>query len=191
MSKNIPTGRRNGRPPKPVEVHRRNGNPSKKRLPPAPGPGAGLVEVGVGVVPVAPVGLGKVGVAAWVMLWSAGRAHLAEGHDSILVGLVCRGLNQIALLENFLGDDVGNRFYVTASGQILSHPAVKQIEVLDVHVTGWLSSLGFSPSDRARLGLQEVRTRNELDAYRERSERKRRGAGVVAGVVDAEVVSQF
>jgi hypothetical protein len=34
-----------------------------------------------------------------------------------------------------------------------------------------LSMLGFSPSDRSRLGLAEVRVANELDEYRKRTSR--------------------
>jgi len=39
--------------------------------------------------------------------------------------------------------------------------------------------LGFTPSDRARLGLAEIRVANELDAFRQRK----------SNMVDAEVVS--
>jgi len=152
----------------PTEVKRLRGNPGKRKLPVA---GEALVVVGLDEIPKPPKGLGAVGVAVWNALWSAGRRHLAEGHDSVMVGLVCRGLNQIDVLENWLGDDVERRWYVTANGQTVTHPAVKQIEVLHAQVTGWLSVLGFSPSDRARLGLTEIKTRNELDTWRERNEK--------------------
>jgi hypothetical protein len=39
--------------------------------------------------------------------------------------------------------------------------------------------LGFTPSDRARLGLAEIRVANELDQFRRRNTK----------VVDAEVAS--
>ena len=68
----------------------------------------------------------------------------------------------------WLGADVNNRWYTTANGQTVSHPAVKQIEQMNAQITAWLSMLGFSPSDRARLGLAEIRVANELDAFRQR-----------------------
>jgi hypothetical protein len=40
--------------------------------------------------------------------------------------------------------------------------------------------LGFTPSDRARLGLAEIRVANELDQYRKRK----------SDLVDSEVVSE-
>ena len=43
-----------------------------------------------------------------------------------------------------------------------------------------LAQMGFTPSDRARLGLQEIRVANELDQYRQRK----------SSVVDTEVVSE-
>ena len=60
------------------------------------------------------------------------------------------------------------RFYVTANGQMVTHPLVTQLKDLRTQMTTWLAAIGFSPSDRARLGLAEVRVRNELDELAER-----------------------
>jgi hypothetical protein len=43
-----------------------------------------------------------------------------------------------------------------------------------------LSMLGFTPTDRARLGLAEVKYETKLDDYRKRK----------AKILDAEVVSE-
>ena len=51
---------------------------------------------------------------------------------------------------------------------------------MDAQNTAWMSLMGFTPSDRARLGLQEIRVANELDQYRQRK----------SSVVYAEVVSE-
>jgi hypothetical protein len=56
---------------------------------------------------------------------------------------------------------------------------VKQKTELNAQITAWLSLLGFTPSDRARLGLAEIRVANELDQYRQRN----------AKMVDFEEVS--
>jgi phage terminase small subunit len=87
-------------------------------------------------------------------------------------------MQQVAELEAWLAHDITRRWYETANGQIVTHPAVKQIEQADAQMTTWLSLLGFTPSDRARLGLQEIRVANELDQFRRRKGR----------VVDAEEV---
>ena len=102
-----------------------------------------------------------------------------DGQDRLLVVRLCERIEEIDELREWLSEDVARRWYKTDSGQIKPHPAVTQIKDADVQITAWLSMLGFSPSDRARLGLAEIRVANELDEYRQRKAR----------VVDAEVVS--
>ena len=81
---------------------------------------------------------------------------------------LCKNFDKIAELELWLGGDVERRWYTSPNGQIVTHPAVKQVEHLDAQCTAHMSLMGFTPSDRARLGLQEIRVANELDAYRQR-----------------------
>jgi P27 family predicted phage terminase small subunit len=102
------------------------------------------------------------------MFWDAGRRHLSEKHDSALVEKVCAAIEQVALIEAWQGKDVMNWFYETANGQLVTHPLIKQKGELNAQITAWLSLLGFTPSDRARLGLAEIRVANELDQYRQR-----------------------
>ena len=54
----------------------------------------------------------------------------------------------------------------------MTHPAVKQIEQADAQITGWLQLLGLPVSERARLGLFEIRVANELDDYRRRTQQR-------------------
>jgi P27 family predicted phage terminase small subunit len=174
------TGRPNGRPPKPKEVHRRNGNPSKLNLGMQPMPESALALVDLSVIPQAPPSLGTVGSAYWGIFWTAGRRHLSELHDTPLMTRLCSNFDTIAELELWLGSDVERRWYTSPNGQIVTHPAVKQIDQMDAQNTAWMSLLGFTPSDRARLGLAEIRVANELDQFRQRK----------ANVVDTEVVSE-
>lgn len=104
---------------------------------------------------------------------------MSEAQDRVLVERLCERMDLVARLEQWLGEDVERRWYTTSNGQVVTHPAVKQVDESDTKITTWLSMLGFSPSDRARLGLAEIRVANELDEYRQRKAR----------VVDAEVVS--
>lgn len=170
------TGRRSGRPNKPTEVHRRNGNPSKKHLPAVPVPEFALATVELTDLPKPPDTLDSYGAAYWSMFWDAGRRHLSEKHDSALVERLCLAFEQLARIEQWLGTDVTRWFYETANGQLVTHPLIKQKSELNAQVTAWLSLLGFTPSDRARLGLAEIRVANELDQFRRRNTK----------VVDAE-----
>jgi phage terminase small subunit len=64
------------------------------------------------------------------------------------------------------------RFYTMANGSMVTHPLVNQLKDLRIHMTTWLAAIGFSPSDRSRLGLAEVRVRDEIDdLMRRRNER--------------------
>ena len=173
------TGRRSGRPPKPIEVHRRNGNPSKKNLPAVPVPEFALAVVNDGELPEPPKTLSEFGRAYWLMFWDAGRRHLSEKHDAALIERLCLAFDQVARIEQWLGTDVTRWFYETANGQLVTHPLIKQKSELNAQITAWLSLLGFTPSDRARLGLAEIRVANELDQFRRRNTK----------VVDAEEVS--
>jgi P27 family predicted phage terminase small subunit len=163
------TGRRSGRPPKPIEVHRRNGNPSKKNLPAVPVPEFALAVVNDGELPEPPKTLSEFGRAYWLMFWDAGRRHLSEKHDAALIERLCLAFDQVARIEQWLGTDVTRWFYETANGQLVTHPLIKQKSELNAQITAWLSLLGFTPSDRARLGLAEIRVANELDQFRRRN----------------------
>ena len=172
------TGGRPGRRATPTELKRIRGNPGKRPLPALPIPENALANVDTTWIPDPPAILNEVGVVAWRTFWAAGRRHLSELHDAPLLGRLCFRMQQVAELEAWLAHDITRRWYETANGQIVTHPAVKQIEQADAQMTTWLSLLGFTPSDRARLGLQEIRVANELDQFRRRKGR----------VVDADEV---
>lgn len=155
----------------PTEVHRARGNPSRKKLPAAPTPETAVVIVDPNGLPAAPEWCDEYGREMWLRLWSAGRRHLSDQHDYVMMCLLVEKLQLIDRLRRWLGEDVRNRWYTTANGQTVSHPAVKQIEQADAQVTGWLQLLGFPVSERARLGLFEIRVANELDEYRRRNQR--------------------
>jgi P27 family predicted phage terminase small subunit len=143
-------------------------------------PESALALVDLSVIPQSPESLGMVGVGYWEILWTAGRRHLSELHDTPLMTRLCSNFDRIAELENWLGSDVERRWYTSPNGQIVTHPAVKQIDQMDAQNTAWMSLMGFTPSDRARLGLAEIRVANELDQFRQRK----------SNVVNAEVVSE-
>jgi P27 family predicted phage terminase small subunit len=164
------TGVGRGGKPQPTEVHRAKGNTAKKKLPPAPNTGTSLVNVDIDKIPPAPAWCDQYGAVLWAEVWQAGRRHMSDKHDAILVSLLVEKMQDRRTIREWLGTDPNNRWYSTANGQTVSHPAVKQIEQMDAQITAWLSMLGFSPSDRARLGLAEIRVANELDEFRRRKD---------------------
>ena len=174
------TGVGRGKKAEPIERKRARGAEIRGGLKAQPMPESALALVDLGAIPEPPKTLGKVGVAYWGIYWTAGRRHLSELHDTPLMTRLCSNFDRIAELELWLGSDVERRWYTSPNGQIVTHPAVKQIDQMDAQNTAWMSLLGFTPSDRARLGLAEIRVANELDQFRQRK----------ANVVDTEVVSE-
>jgi len=174
------TGVGRGKKAEPIERKRARGAEIRGGLKAQPMPESALALVDLSVIPQSPASLGMVGVAYWEILWTAGRRHLSELHDTPLMTRLCSNFDRIAELENWLGLDVERRWYTSPNGQIVTHPAVKQIDQMDAQNTAWMSLMGFTPSDRARLGLAEIRVANELDQFRQRK----------SNVVNAEVVSE-
>lgn len=159
------TGRPVGRPAKPVEMHRAAGNPSKKKLPDAPMPGHGLPSVDG--VPTPP-SLGPDGLALWSHVWTAGRTWLSPDSDQTIITLLCQAQDEHEEIRRQIALGEIPRFYVTANGQMVTHPMVTQLANLRSQMTAWLAAIGFSPADRSRLGLAEVRVRDELDELMKR-----------------------
>lgn len=161
-----PTGRPVGRPAKPIEAHRLAGNPSKKQLPDAPMPGEGLE--GSSSIPEPPQTLNDAGASLWYHVWTAGRQWLAPESDRTIVTLLCEAQDEYDEIRQKLSSGEVDRYYTTANGQMVTHPLVTQLGNLRTQMTAWLAAIGFSPSDRSRLGLAEVRVRDELDELQRR-----------------------
>jgi P27 family predicted phage terminase small subunit len=165
----VATGRPNGRPPRPTEVKRLLGNPGKRPLPEPPAVGEALPMATV--IPDPPP-LGKDGQQLWDQVWLAGRKWLSVSSDFSMTVMLCQAQDEAEQVRRCLAVGEVRRFYVLANGQQVTHPIVNQLKDLRTQITAWLSILGFSPTDRARLGLSEVRESNALDELeRRRTER--------------------
>jgi hypothetical protein len=152
-----------GRKPKPIEQKERLGNPGKRALPKAPKvavlPSAQALPDPHRPLMGTPDKPGA-GLHLWRMLWRSGLPWLREGSDSELLMMVCEMADERQVLRTLvLRDPTAWR----------ERAALRQ---LDAQIERTLSMLGFSPTDRARLGLGEV-TVNELQAFRERIASKR------------------
>lgn len=164
------TGRPMGRPPKPTEVKRALGNPGKRPLPEAPAPGEGLRATSE--IPTPPP-LGHDGLMMWNTLWTAGSKWLSPESDATMMIMLCQAQDESEEIRRQMQIGEIKRFYVLTNGQQVTHPLVNQLKELRAQMTSWLSALGFSPTDRARLGLAEVRQSDVLDELeRRRAERR-------------------
>lgn len=161
------TGKRRGVAKRPVERTRRLGNPTQHALPPAPE--TGLVPgVDEAVVPPQPpIHLGPEGRAVWEKIWEAGSRWLSQESDVDIVAMLAAAFDERAQLADFMSEaGEAGRWYRNDSSRLFPHPAVRQLRDLDAQITAWLSMIGFTSSDRAKLGLTQARAAGELDAFR-------------------------
>lgn len=143
---------RTGRPPKPAEQKRRTGNPGKRKLPDL----AAVVSLPTTERPEPPRPLATAGSALWERAWDHGKAWMAATDVELLL-LTCEQLDERQAL----------RLTVLREGDWRERAALR---ALDKAVQDGLSMLGFTPTDRARLGVAEVTARSKLaDIQRSRT----------------------
>ena len=136
---------RAGRPPKPVESHKRTGTYRKDRH----GSNLALVE------PVKSLPHELTAADAFAAVMADGVAWLARTDAPAL-----------ALLRSMLEEREGLRDLAFQG----SAESRKQLRELDKQIVGLLSNLGFDPAARARLGLAEVKAQSVLEQLRQKRE---------------------
>jgi hypothetical protein len=142
-------GRPAGRPPKPTEQKRRMGNPGKRALP-----------VRSEVVPLRPIAralnpeplrpLGGPGRSLWDRVWNSGAAWVSQDTDIELLQILCEQMDERAAL----------RISVLRDGDWRERAGLRALDAL---VVSNLSLLGFTPTDRTRLGVAEVQAQSTLE----------------------------
>jgi hypothetical protein len=127
-----------GRPPKPIEQHKRTGTFDASRHK----RGALVAVEAVEIEPVF-----KPAADLFVEIMQAGSAWFAKS-DSV----------QLAMLRESLEER--ERLLPVAES---STEARKQLRELNREIADWLTQLGFNPTARARLGLAEVKAASTLE----------------------------
>lgn len=139
-------------PPVPVEKKRQLGNPGKRRL-----PGEDAVVLHSGRVD-APEGLQAAGRELWERVFGEGEIWISPRLDVTLLERVCRALDRAVILEQeFVADPTDRKI-------------VMSINETDKLIYSGLGLLGFTPSDRARLGLAEVKRQSKLEELMARAD---------------------
>lgn len=136
-----------GRPAKPIEQKRKTGNPGKRALPKE----SSLVILPMATsIPEPHRPLLKYGKEFWDRVWGLGTSWIGAQSDIELVLITCELIDErwnlrIKVMQN---DDTKQR---------------RALRELDRAIVSNLSLLGFSPSDRSRLGVAEVKARSKLE----------------------------
>jgi P27 family predicted phage terminase small subunit len=137
-------------PPKPIERKRKSGNPGKRSLPEPKS-----LILALEHVPEPPQGLSGPGLGVWHRCWDAGADWLASPGDVTILEILCRQIDEIVRWQELV--EAEGVTFTTKGGMVRVHPAVGQIRELEQRVVTNLGLCGFTPADRARLGLTEVR----------------------------------
>jgi hypothetical protein len=143
-----------GRPPKPTEIKRKLGNPGKRAL-----PNTAVVqylEQSV-VIPDPSRPLLKYGKEFWDKVWGSGLSWISANTDAELLLMTCE-----------LVDERWNlRVRVMQSNDWRERRALRE---LDDRIIRNLSLLGFTPADRSKLGVAEVKAISKMEALKRRQD---------------------
>ena len=143
-----------GRPAKPTELKRKLGNPGRRPL-----PNQADVQLFDAVVsvpePARP--LLKYGREFWDKVWLNGLQWISVNTDSELLLMTCE-----------LVDERWNlRVRVMQSNDWRERRALRE---LDDRIIRNLSLMGFTPADRSRLGVAEVKAISKMEALKRRQD---------------------
>lgn len=119
-------------------------------------------------LPKPPPGLKKEGKKIWFELWDNGPwLHPFEDHH--LVAIIAKNYDLIAAFEKKI-DETGLILSGGGyNGQDVANPLLKEIKSCEQVIMTCFSKLGFSPSDRARLGLAEIKRQSGLQDLQNRA----------------------
>jgi hypothetical protein len=145
-----------GRPAKPTEIKRKLGNPGRRPL-----PDTGVVQYldPVVSVPEPARPLLKYGMEFWDKVWGSGLTWISANTDAELLLMTCE-----------LVDERWNlRIRVMQSNDWRERRALRE---LDDRIIRNLSLLGFTPADRSKLGVAEVKAISKMEALKRRADER-------------------
>ena len=147
-----------GRPPKPIEQKRALGNPGRR---PLPQEGSLVLLPSMYEVPEPPRPLiTQAARDIWERTWSMGQTWLSPQTDIELLLMTCEMVDErwnlrIKVLQDNRSEER------------------KGLRDLERQLVANLSLLGFTPTDRSRLGVAEVKKISKLEALREQQNKPR------------------
>lgn len=148
-----------GRPAKPTEVKRKLGNPGKRAL-----PDTNIVQYldPIASIPEPSRPLLKYGREFWEKIWVAGLTWISPNTDAELLLITCELIDERWNL----------RVTVMQSNDWRERRALRE---LDDRIIRNLSLLGFTPADRSKLGVAEVKAISKMEALKRRQEARTNG----------------
>jgi hypothetical protein len=133
-------------PPKPAELKRKLGNPGKRAMPKE---GEIMTIPGGYIEPFRP--LDWAGKQLWDSVFKHGELWVSPRTDAHLLMMACEQLDRREQIRSLLVDSPEDRAL---------NMTLNEIEKL---IQSNLGQLGFSPAERTRLGLAEVKRQSKLE----------------------------
>lgn len=150
-----------GRPSKPIEQKRLLGNPGKRALPKDT-----LAIAQVTEIPEPSRPLLKYGQELWDKVWGMGATWISVNTDSELLLMTCEMIDE--------------RWNLRVKVMQTDDPRLRRgLRELDRQIVSNLSLLGFTPADRSKLGVAEVKAISKLEELQMRKAQR-----VASTVVD-------
>ncbi len=118
----------------------------------------------VSPVPAVPRGLGKRGRLEWKKVWEAG-FWLNASQDYHWTEMIARAYDDIEQFRKRVEED--GLIQTGSLGQPVAHPLIAEIRKCEATIRQCLSVIGFSPTDRARLGIMEADARRKTADLKE------------------------
>lgn len=144
-------------PPKPIEQKRLLGNPGKRAMPSEQNVIA-LERSDFAPEPLRP--LGELGQEFWDEAWNKGQLWLART-DAWLVQLTAEMFDERESLKEILADRV-------ARGDTEAWRDRRQLRDLERSMISNLSLMAYTPVDRSRYGLAEVKAKSKFAEFMEK-----------------------
>jgi hypothetical protein len=138
-------------PPKPIEQKRLVGNPGRRPLPDSE---STITLYSGSREPLVP--LGEAGRALWDSVFSEGELWISPRTDVAWLQVVCELLDRREVLKAEWMADPTNR------------PVNMSLLETEKLLQSGLGLLGFTPTDRSRLGVAEVKAKSKLEELMER-----------------------
>jgi hypothetical protein len=145
-----------GRPAKPTEIKRKLGNPGQRKL-----PNQSEIQMfePIAYIPEPHRPLLKYGREFWDKVWGSGLSWISPNTDAELLLMTCE-----------LVDERWNlRVRVMQSNDWRERRGLRD---LDSRIVSNLSLLGFTPADRSKLGVAEVKAISKMEALKRRADER-------------------
>ena len=110
--------------------------------------------------PPMPRGLGTRGRSEWCKIWDAG-PWLNPSQDYPWVEQIARAYDEITAYRKTIEKD--GLVQKGSMGQPIAHPLIAEVRKCEATIRQCLSIIGYSPTDRARLGLAEIKRQTALE----------------------------